>query len=171
MDIQTFDGFFTAEECAELRTLIEGKDAVNFTDTGKFTNKKWVDAELATRMWSRLREFTDRDDMLRPNNLVMAGIYVAGDSFGLHTDTGLFYDRERREKSRWTLLVYLNEDFSGGETVFYDVEAGVEACRVQPVAGRALIFDIDLWHCGSPILSGKKSWIGCEIIGAFKPTE
>ena len=148
--------------------LVAEKQAPNFTDTGKFTNKKWVDSELAERFWRRLCDFPIGDEMLRVNNLVMAGIYVEGDSFGLHTDTGLFYDAVAREKSRWTLLVYLNDDFEGGETVFYNGETGVEERRVRPVAGRALIFDIDLWHSGMPVVAGQKCWIGCEVIGGFK---
>ena len=170
MDIQTFPGFLTAEECAEFQTMIRDVDGVNFTDSGAFKNKKWVDLGLATRFFERLAALDAEKAVryLRPNNLIMAGMYELGDSFGLHTDTGLFYDAARGEKSRWTLLIYLNDDFEGGETVFYDTHTWAETCRIVPRAGMALLFDIDLWHSGGALLRGKKHWIGCEIIGVLR---
>lgn len=169
MDIQTFPDFLTAAECAEFQHMIQGVEGVNFTDSGAFKNKKWVDLGLATRFYDRLVAFDSEKAAryLRPNNLIMAGMYEPGDSFGIHTDTGLYYDGGRREKSRWTLLIYLNDGFAGGETVFYDTQTWAETHRIIPRAGMALLFDIDLWHSGMPLQCGQKHWIGCEIIGAF----
>jgi hypothetical protein len=106
---------------------------------------------------------------LRPNNLIMAGLYAPHDSFGLHTDTGLYFNREENTRSRWTLLIYLNDvaPADGGETVFYNTDTWAEAQRIRPEAGKALLFDIDLWHRGDALLQGEKCWIGCEIIGAM----
>jgi hypothetical protein len=96
----------------------------------------------------------------------MTGNYCPGQEFNMHTDTGLFYDRKAQEKSRWTLLIYLNDDFEGGHTLFYD-DAWKQTHDIEPVAGTALLFDIDLWHKGDVLQSGVKHWIGCEIIGVF----
>lgn len=95
----------------------------------------------------------------------MAGYYQKEKSFGIHTDTGLYYNIELNQKSRWTLLIYLNDNFDGGETVFYDTNTWNKVCEIKPEIGKALLFDIDLWHSGSPIVDGEKYWIGCEIIG------
>ncbi len=165
MDIQTFDDFLSTDECLAFQTMIRNKKAVNFTDSGKFTNKKWVDDSLTNQFYLRLLEIDPRSRYLRANNLVMAGIYSPQDSFGLHTDTGLYYNVGRKEKSRWTLLIYLNTVANGGETVFYSTDKWEVVQRVKPEAGKALLFDIDLWHCAEPILDGEKLWIGCEIIG------
>ena len=167
MDIKLFPNFLTAEQCAIFQTMICGVDGDNFTDSGAFKNKKWVDAALARRFYERLAalEGDGAARYLRANKLVMAGMYEVGDSFGLHTDTGLFYDRVRGEMSRWTLLIYLNDGFEGGETAFYDTDTWAETQRIVPRAGMALLFDIDLWHSGLPLLRGQKCWIGCEIIG------
>ena len=171
MDIRTYPDFLSADECAAFRTLLTTKtDATNFTDSGIFDNKKWTDIDLSTRFHARLLELdtVTPEQFLRANTLIMAGHYEVGDSFGLHTDTGLYYDERRREKSRWTLLIYLNDDFEGGETVFYDTNTCSGARSIQPRAGMALLFDIDLWHSGQPLRSGRKYWIGTEIIGSMK---
>lgn len=167
MDVQTFPHFLSVDECATFQQLIKTVNATNFTDSGAFTNKKWVDQALATLLYERLQEVDPSSRYLCANKLIMAGMYVPGNSFGLHTDTGLYYNRVNRTKSRWTLLIYLNDGFEGGETVFYDTETMRETHRIVPEVGKALLFDIDLWHSGAPLLSGEKHWIGCEIIGTF----
>lgn len=155
--------FLTPEECdAFIKLVDQPRDHVqNFTDVGTFENRKWVDQELADRFVSRL------GSPCRANKLIMSGKYRPGDSFCLHTDTGLYYNSDTGEKTRWTLLVYLNDDFEGGETVFYD-ESFRETRRVIPKKGKALVFDIDLWHKGNEVRSGVKYWIGCEIIGLLQ---
>ncbi len=165
MDIITFPNFITDKECNAFIELSTNKVASNFTDSGKFTNKKWVDYELTNLFFCRLKELTNDSRYIKPNNLIMSGSYKPGDSFGLHTDTGLFYSKDTNTKSKWTLLIYLNNNFEGGETVFYDTDTWKEHCRIKPEKGKALLFDIDLWHRGMEITDGMKHWIGCEIIG------
>lgn len=165
--IYEFPNFLTPEECAAFSRLVTEKEAPNFTDSGLFTNKKWQDPALATALFDRLEGRVE--GALRANTVVMGAIFHPRDSFSIHTDTGLYYDRARGEKSRWTMLIYLNDDFEGGDTVFYDTDTWAITRRVRPEAGKALVFDIDLWHSGSPILAGVKRWIGCELIGTMTP--
>jgi hypothetical protein len=168
--IYTIDSFLQPEELGEFREMVLSPpaEADQFTANGLFKNFKAIDQALATRFYERLvlsGLTADRGHaFLRANKYVMAGHYRPGDQFSLHTDTGLFYDRKGGEKSRWTLLVYLNDDFEGGQTTFF-TDAGKEMVWIQPRAGRALLFNIDLWHRGEEVRGGEKMWIGCEIIG------
>ena len=163
MSILTFSNFLNETECQEYIELITTKVSQNFTDSGNFTNKKWIDFDLAQSFFDKI---PCNEEYIKPNNLIMSGTYKPGDSFGLHTDTGLYYNPRESLKSRWTLLIYLNDDFSGGETVFYDDSWKVSKV-ITPEKGKALLFDIDLWHKGNEVISGTKHWIGCEIIGTF----
>jgi len=161
--IRTFPNFLTADECRTF-TSVCGPNASQFTNSGKFDNKKWHDPVLAAHFFQRLIAINKCEQMLRANTVIIH--YKSGDSFNLHTDTGLYYDRESQTKSRWTLLIYLNDDFDGGQTEFFD-DSWVLTRTIEPVAGTALLFDINLWHRGTEVTKGEKHWIGCEIIGAF----
>lgn len=80
--------------------------------------------------------------------------------FGIHTDTGSVYDKDKNEYSRFTFLIYLNEGFEGGETQFYSPNVSI-----TPKRGRTLFFDIDLLHKGNTVLSDStKLWIGSELV-------
>lgn len=169
--IYVFPEFLTQEECTLFREKLRAPlpDATNFTDSGNFKNRKWVDQPLANSFYTRLLDFQteDRDrKFLGANTLIMSGEYGPGNSFGLHTDTGLYYNRKDKIKSAWTLLIYLNHDFEGGTTSFY-TDTFEPTVTIQPKEGSALVFDIDLWHKGDEVLKGDKAWIGCEIIGSF----
>lgn len=165
MDIITLDNFLSTQECEEYMKRISNINASAFTTAGSFTNKIWNDTTFTSMLFSRLVSITKDDRYLRANSCVMAGMYKPGDQFGLHTDTGLYYNHNTNEKSKWTLLIYLNDEFEGGSTIFYDTNTWEKKMEIVPKTGMALIFDIELWHCGNPVITGLKHWIGCEIIG------
>ncbi len=167
MSIYKLDGFLNPEECRMYREQIQNEEnCVAFTDSGKFKNNKYKDLQLATQFYTKMLTYGIKDNLLRPNDLIMTGMYSPGDSFGLHTDTGLYYNEVLKEKTQWTLLVYLNTLENEGATVFYDDKWCITE-TIYPKEGTAILFDINLWHKGEPIFKNKKFWIGCEIIGSF----
>jgi len=70
--------------------------------------------------------------------------------FAPHAD-GSFV-RNEQEKSFYSFLVYLNEDFDGGETTFF-TEPEVS---IKPQIGAGLLFQHPLLHEGSIVNSGTK---------------
>lgn len=134
-----------------------------FTDNGLFENKKWIDTNLAKFLFSKIKD-KKIQNVIRPNKYIMYGKFNENDLFSIHTDTGLFYDKKNKEASKWTFLVYLNDNFIGGNTVFYDENWNVNQVII-PKKGKGLLFDMSLWHSGERIIQGTKMWIGCEIIG------
>lgn len=167
--IYTIPNFFTDEECENYKELVirPPNGSCAFTNTGLFSNRKWIDPSLANTFYKKLCKYIEPSDLaIRANNIIMTGKYEPGQQFNMHTDTGLFYDRTSKEKSRWTLLIYLNADYEGGKTLFYD-DNWQPTEDITPEKGKALLFDIDLWHRGDILKSGIKYWIGCEIIGKF----
>jgi hypothetical protein len=161
--------FLNIFECKQyIENINKNTTCIPFTNSGKFTNNKWNDEKLANIFYEKLQNYNIENDntIIRPNKIIMSGKYNIGDSFSLHTDTGLYYNLENREKTQWTLLIYLNDDFNGGETVFYDNNWNITKIII-PKMGKAILFDINLWHKGNQIMNGEKYWIGCEIIGKF----
>ena len=167
MSIYRLEHFLSDSSCEIFRDkILNQKKTRSFTDSGNFTNHKYIDADLTEQMFTQLQTYNLPETFLRPNNLIMTGYYKPGDQFGLHTDTGLYYNEKAKEKSRWTLLIYLNTVEDEGATIFYD-DQWQEIKRFYPVQGDAILFDIDLWHKGEELHTQSKFWIGCEIIGKF----
>jgi hypothetical protein len=75
--------------------------------------------------------------------------YEVGDSFDKHIDVA-----DYASAKRWVaFLVYLNDDFEGGETQFY-----IPNQTIKPKRGSVLVFP-PLWlypHAGLPVTKGEK---------------
>ena len=82
--------------------------------------------------------------------------YDVGHHFGLHTDQS--YTRGDA-RSLLTLLVYLDEDFDGGETDFPE-----ERRTIAPRAGDALWFQHALLHAGKPVTRGTKHVLRTDVL-------
>ena len=92
--------------------------------------------------------------------------YKQNESFDIHTDTGSIYNPAKNLYSKFTLLTYLNDDYIGGETVFYDTSLK-ETTKIIPKTNKTLIFDIDTFHKGNKVTEKNKYWIGTEIVCEF----
>lgn len=73
--------------------------------------------------------------------------YDPGQRFRTHRDA--YFERAGGERSKLTLLVYLNEGYTGGETWFENV-------TVKPRRGMALAFEHDQSHSGVTVTEGRK---------------
>lgn len=62
-------------------------------------------------------------------------------------------------ESRITFLIYLNEDYEGGETAF-------DNCTIQPKQGAALCFIHEQKHESLPIISGTKYVLRSDVMYA-----
>ncbi len=168
--IHVIENFLTNEECLkyidDINRSIDTEKQICFSDSAGSVNHKYKNLNLANIFYQRAVEKVKNNDFVAPNDLIMWAKYLPGTEFGLHTDTGLFYDRTKRLKSRYTLLIYLNDNFEGGKTLFYDNNFCLTN-TINPKKGDCIIFDIDLWHRGTTVVSGEKFWIGCEIISKF----
>jgi len=85
--------------------------------------------------------------------------YEPGQRFAPHYDGA--YRRSPTERSELTLMVYLNEGFTGGTTAFHDF--GVEA---TPRTGAALLFQHQLLHEGCVVRSGIKYVLRSDVMYA-----
>jgi len=88
--------------------------------------------------------------------------YDPGQHFVPHSDASI-EDDAGECISRLTLLVYLNEDFGGGETVFVDTWREPVA-EIVPREGMALCFEHELLHAGQTVLSGNKYIIRADLM-------
>lgn len=83
--------------------------------------------------------------------------YEPGQQFRAHHDGS--YHRDANECSLLTLMVYLNENFDGGNTTFLDLDISV-----RPRTGMALLFQHSLLHEGSVVRAGVKYVLRSDVM-------
>ncbi len=162
--------FWTPEKCIDFISRSEEKGFSRAPiDTGQeqrvvtsIRNNKRVlynDTELAETVWADLKEFAPKQigiySAIGLNELFRFYRYKPGEEFKRHRDQS--YVRPNGETSFYTFMIYLNNDFEGGETSF-----GQRIIR--PLTGMALIFLHDLEHAGNPVKKGTKYVLRTDIM-------
>lgn len=164
--------FMSADECAE---QIRRAEALGFGDApiNSFrgvvmrkdirdnTRVMLDDPDRAHWIWERLAP-------IFPAALAMPGWrpvglnerlryyrYDPGQFFRPHTDG--YFARENGDRSFLTFLVYLNEDFSGGETCF-------PGETIRPRSGAALLFSHPVLHESRTLEQGRKYVLRTDVM-------
>lgn len=93
--------------------------------------------------------------------------YSNGQRFKAHFDG--YFERNKFEKSFLTLLFYLNDDFTGGETTFLeyrglDMDNLQPRFTIKPQKGQMLVFDHNQLHEGSEVTSGTKYVLRTDVM-------
>jgi len=70
---------------------------------------------------------------------------------------------ENKPQAKLTFLVYLNNEFEGGKTTFFNSK-GKEILAVTPEPGMGLVYTQKLLHEGSIVTSGKKYVLRSDIL-------
>lgn len=117
------------------------------------------DHELAAFVWPRIRDHTpailDGREAIGLNDRFRYYRYKPGQKFALHRDGS--FRRKSGEESKLTCILYLNDDFSGGETAVKDRV-------IEPKRGLALIFRHEFLHEGRPVLEGIKYVLRTDVM-------
>lgn len=175
--IHTIEDFFTDDECRHYIEFTEnqGYDAATVSGPdgpslapGIRNNDRVIldDHELATQLWNRACQYVPKyvqsHEAIGLNERFRFYRYDPGQFFHYHSDG--FHRRENGERSRLTFMVYLNDDFEGGETIF-------DYARIEPKAGMALVFMHGLPHEGAEVLAGRKYVLRTDVMFAAEPCE
>jgi len=164
------EDFWTSEECDKFiaeSEVIGYEPATIETDRGQ----KVVEAvrnnnrvlyknhELAETLWLQLKPVAPQrignSNAVGLNELFRFYKYQPGQEFKRHRDQS--YIRSNGEASYYTFMIYLNQDYEGGETTFGDLS-------IQPKQGTALVFLHNLEHEGTPVKSGIKYVLRTDIM-------
>ena len=188
-------GVLSFEECQE---FIEQAERFGLRDCGYSHNIRKSDriaaksTAVANVLFERIRPYLEDCVDLRPQAALPRGVdpklpqcqwypvglnecfrlcrYEPGGFFKPHYDYG--FDRSPNERSIKTFMIYLNNDFSGGDTNFYnskqrhyeEADAKNIEYSFRPKAGDALIFNSSITHDGGQVLSGRKYIMRSEIM-------
>jgi hypothetical protein len=118
------------------------------------------DPEMAVTLYERANPFLVPEwfgwEVLGFNERFRYYRYDPGQRFALHADG--YFERHFHERSQFTFMIYLNEGFEGGETVF-GLRLGV-----KPEVGKALVFYHRQLHEGAAVISGRKYVLRTDIM-------
>jgi predicted 2-oxoglutarate/Fe(II)-dependent dioxygenase YbiX len=171
--VWTVPDMLPAEACAALVAKIEalGPEAAPITTPRGFVmrpdirnNKRVIfdDVALAARLFDGVgAALPQRLCGMRPsgaNERFRCYRYEPGQRFAPHFD-GAFVRDGTGERSLLTFMVYLNEEFDGGETAFHEFDV-----RVRPRTGTALLFQHRLLHESCVVTSGIKYALRSDVM-------
>lgn len=173
-NIFTIEDFLTAKEC---EAFIAKSEALGYepatveTERGQkvITSVRnnnrviYKDNELADELWRQLKPFAPTQIGISKavglNELFRFYKYQPGQEFKRHRDQS--YIRDNGDASYYTFMIYLNENYEGGETNFNDMV-------IQPKQGLALVFLHNLEHEGSAVKTGVKYVLRTDIMFRFE---
>ena len=180
-DIFTISSFFSAAECA---AEIAHAETLGFTDAPITTSQGMVmmkdvrnndrvmsdDPQRGAMLWDRVSEFVpslfiNQWRAFGVNERLRYYRYDPGQLFNWHLDGA--FARSEDEKSFFTFMVYLNDDFEGGETSFHDGRPAFRDLghfRVKPETGMALLFHHPIRHRGDTVVSGRKYVLRTDVM-------
>lgn len=132
-------------------------------NAGDYTRAIIIDRNLSTELFNRIKHLLPEEyfgcKILYLNDVFRFSRYDNGGEFEIHRD-GTNFDRNRNDEypiwlqpmSMFTLNIFLNDNFEGGETDFFN-SANREDLRysVKPKTGRAGLFYAKQWHCGNKV--------------------
>lgn len=187
----------TVDECTE----IIAKCANNYNslsneyektdrDCKRFLN---MNSQLADNIYNRIKSIVETESIgLEPFGFGTKGKWIASrlnqcfrhseytgpsNGFVFHRDSCYVHDKNNR--SIFSIVMYLNDDYIGGEIMFVnankpriigeivtqELSDGFElVTKLKPATGDVLIFDHDIIHCCLPIDLGTKSIIRTDIL-------
>ena len=180
VNLFTISDVMTADEC---RRLIERGEGIGFEPAAVSTaagprmmsnvrnndRAMFDDPELARLLWERIKPYVPSPvgaaTAVGLNERFRFYRYDPSQRFNAHCDG--IVERSPAERSRLTLMVYLNDGAEGGQTVFYS-EARVGGLRqvvasVEPRAGMGLFFAHKWWHEGAKVTRGRKYVLRSDV--------
>ena len=98
------------------------------------------------------------------NKYIRLSKYEPGQFFGIHKD-GINFDKDNKQNMSYaTLNIFLNEDFEGGETIFYTNDKKTVTLKCIPKTGRGSFFYSQQFHEGAKLLSGYKYLLRTDLM-------
>ena len=90
--------------------------------------------------------------------------YEEGQFFGIHKD-GINFDHENKKNMSYaTLNIFLNDNFEGGETIFYETNKKTITLKCKPKKGRGSFFYSQQFHEGAKLIKGYKYLLRTDLM-------
>jgi len=160
------EDFLTKESAAHIHNYLRPKAVINpnnllnvyLTDSGINTIKGDVTFDLIKLIIDAIaHKFNLKKDNVVLNRINYQ-VLTTGQGLGYHTDNRGAYEGTMKNAG-YSVLVYLTDDYTGGEILFYDDSQGNNSTSYHPKAGTMIYFrgDEDHPHSVNEVLSGERA--------------
>ena len=184
----TIENFLSEKECNEILTLIKFKKFQKATigdnkksvesDTRNNSRTYIEDLNFSKNLWKKFKTIDIIPKTMTNGVFKLSGLYKhtlfykynEGEYFKEHFDGDR---KDLNKKSFFTVLIYLNEDFEGGETTFIHhkrimkknkLKEELVLTPIKPKKGQLLVFRHNILHEGSILKSGEKIVLRSDIM-------
>jgi len=122
------DNLLFPEECKDVIAKFLSSPMLKAERNGANYDRSVIfDRPLAEMLAQRCERFVPRHwNMIEFSDRFRFSRYDMGGEFGIHQD-GIYQDPRTGRRSGYTLSIYLNDDYEGGETTFFDGRSMEEA--------------------------------------------
>lgn len=176
----TVDQVFTEQQCQDFIKFshqfdyevapitVNSKDGVSELRTEIRNNQRVIydDVKFAERIYQQVQAYLPEKlfewQVSGLNERFRFYLYEDGQTFKPHYDGN--YEVNDWYSSQLTSLIYLSEDFKGGETKFFNQTRHMPTFIIQPKIGQILIFEHRQMHSGAPVLSGQKYVLRTDVM-------
>ncbi len=168
INVWAIENFLDLETCNDLITEMEStgyfEESLYASPIEKkfdITNRLFFKSEeFAEIIWNNIKEYVprkyhERYTSIGVNEQFRLYKYFKGQVFESHQDSPCI--RNENERSFYSLLIYFNDNFKGGETIF-------ENLSIKPKVGKAVFFPHTLIHSGALVIEGSKYILRTDIM-------
>ena len=167
--VEQIDNILTLDECHQYMEMFNNKDLVEDINDKhrKYHRVQFQDPDLADRLYQKIRNYLPKKIKkisVGMNEHIRLSMYDPGQFFGIHKD-GINFDKNNKQNMSYaTLNIFLNDDFEGGETTFYEKDSKTKKFVCKPKAGRGAFFYSQQFHEGNKIISGNKFLLRTDLM-------
>jgi len=152
----------------ESNDLIDKYEQMSFTQINDeeysiYYRHDFVDKDLSKKVYGIINPWFPN---CRIGNKWYLTKYLKGGFIDFHNDGHVSIDNR---KSKYTILIYLNDDYEGGELCFENTkEMHGSKVSIKPGKGTIVVMDQDLWHKANPLITGTKYLLRADMVSEYK---
>ena len=167
--LYSIDHILSEKECKYYIKFFDNHSNIEkINDTHrKYFRVIFYDDELANKLYEKIKFYIPKKIKkisVGMNKCIRLSKYDSGQFFGIHKD-GINFDKDNKQiMSYATLNIFLNDNFQGGETTFYDNSKKNVTLNCKPKIGRGSFFYSQQYHEGKKITKGFKYLLRTDLM-------
>lgn len=167
--LYSIDAILTKEQCDKYIKMFDDDSKVEHINDKhrKYHRVQFQDEELASELYEKVNSYIPKKTKkicVGINKYIRLSKYEPEQFFGIHKD-GINFDKDNRQNMSYaTLNIFLNDDFEGGETIFYTNDKKNVTLKCVPKTGRGSFFYSQQFHEGAKLIKGYKYLLRTDLM-------